>query len=139
MGELIITFSCILDCIMANPQNQNFVMTTEMVETFLKDLFGGDDCPFSKGVCNINLNKSLEEIFGENPINPEDAMFTLMDGEYLQDQGLLMILRNQKELIIKQEVVDSVFMAFAKLATAKHQTHEEIPDLQEDANAAMKE
>lgn len=38
MGELIITFTCLLDYILANPQNQNFNFTVEAIEAFLKDL-----------------------------------------------------------------------------------------------------
>lgn len=37
-GELIITFTCLLDYILANPQNQNFQFTTEAIEAYLKDL-----------------------------------------------------------------------------------------------------
>jgi hypothetical protein len=38
MGELIITFTCLLDYILANPQNANFQFTPESVEAFLRDL-----------------------------------------------------------------------------------------------------
>ena len=38
VGELIITFTCLLDYILANPQNQNFNFTVEAIENFLKDL-----------------------------------------------------------------------------------------------------
>ena len=37
-GELIITFTCLLDYILANPQNQHFQFTVEGIEAFIKDL-----------------------------------------------------------------------------------------------------
>jgi hypothetical protein len=86
-----------------------------LVENYLKELFGADDCPFSNGICNINIKQSLEEIFGENPIRVEDAMYTLQDPEYLQDQGLALMLTNQKELILKSEVIDSIFHALTNM------------------------
>lgn len=43
VGELIITFTCLLDYILSSPQNQNFFFTVEMIENFLNDLFGGED------------------------------------------------------------------------------------------------
>ena len=43
VGELIITFTCLLDYILASPSNQNFFFSVESIEAFLVELFGGDD------------------------------------------------------------------------------------------------
>lgn len=43
VGELIITFTCLLDYILASPQHQNFFFTVESLENYLTDLFGADD------------------------------------------------------------------------------------------------
>lgn len=80
---------------MANPQNQNFQLTHNLIENFLKDLFGSEDCLFSSGVSTINLSQPLAEIFGgEENIKLEDAMYALQDPQFLQDMGLLLILNN---------------------------------------------
>jgi len=53
VGELIITFACLLDYILANPQNQNFVFAQEAVEHFLKDLLLSEN--FAEGILTIHL------------------------------------------------------------------------------------
>lgn len=55
VGELIITFTCLLDYILANPQNQNFQFTVEAVENYLKDLLVHDN--FADGVITLHLAK----------------------------------------------------------------------------------
>ena len=65
VGELIITFTCVLDYILANPQNQNFHFTTESVEAFLKDLLVTEN--FADGICTLNLVR--DPTIKEQPIN----------------------------------------------------------------------
>ena len=60
VGELIISFTCMLDYILADPKHQNFVFTGEMIENFLIDMLNNDE--WADGVCGITLNKPLEEI-----------------------------------------------------------------------------
>jgi hypothetical protein len=44
VGELILTLTCLLDYILASPQNQNFIFSVDLVEHFINDLLGSDDC-----------------------------------------------------------------------------------------------
>ena len=53
VGELIITFTCLLDYILANPQNTNFMFTTEAIENFLKDLLITEN--FADGCITLHL------------------------------------------------------------------------------------
>ena len=53
VGELIITFTCVLDYILANPQNQNFSFTQDSIEAFLTDLLVSEN--FADGICTLNL------------------------------------------------------------------------------------
>jgi hypothetical protein len=53
VGELIITFTCLLDYILANPQNQNFAFTVDAIEAFLKDLLLQEG--FVDGSLNLHL------------------------------------------------------------------------------------
>jgi len=94
VGELVLTFTCLLDCIMANPQNQNFIMTPDMIESYLKDMFGGDECVFQNGVCNINLNRSLEDIMQGEPVSVDSVMYALQEPDHIFDHGLSLILAN---------------------------------------------
>lgn len=43
IGELVITFTCLLDYILASPSNQNFMFTVESIEAYLADLICADD------------------------------------------------------------------------------------------------
>lgn len=62
IGELIITFTCLLDYILASPQNQSFLFTGEMVENYLYDLLCGEESQFPDNAIVLNLLKSLEDI-----------------------------------------------------------------------------
>ena len=69
VGELIMSLTAMLDFILANPQNQNFVYTEDLMEQFLIDLLGNESCEYPNGVCTINLHKSLEEIGEGSELN----------------------------------------------------------------------
>jgi len=53
VGELILTLTCMLDYILASPQNQNFVFTPELIEQFLGDLLGSDENNFPELICSF--------------------------------------------------------------------------------------
>jgi hypothetical protein len=53
IGEIIVTFTCLLDYILANPQNANFQFTPETVEAFLKDLLITEG--FQEGALSLGL------------------------------------------------------------------------------------
>jgi hypothetical protein len=62
-GELIVTFTCLLDYILANPQNQNFTFTTEAIEAYLKDLLIHEN--FQDGSLTLHVN--------QHPVQGADA------------------------------------------------------------------
>jgi hypothetical protein len=43
VGELIMTFTCLLDFILASPSNQNFFFSQEAIEDFLLELLGTEE------------------------------------------------------------------------------------------------
>jgi hypothetical protein len=51
VGEVILTLTCLLDYILASPQNQNFVFNPDLLEQFINDLLGADDCLFPDNIC----------------------------------------------------------------------------------------
>jgi len=53
IGELIITFTCLHDYILANPQNHQFQFTEEAIEAFLKDLLVNEN--FADGILTLHL------------------------------------------------------------------------------------
>jgi hypothetical protein len=73
VGELIITFTCLLDYILANPQNTNFLFTTEGIEAFLKDLLLTEN--FTENCMTLHL--------ASNPSGVEGEDFSSVDQESL--------------------------------------------------------
>jgi hypothetical protein len=65
VGELIITFTCLQDYILANPQNQNFMFSVDAIEHFLKDLLLHEN--FSEGIITLHLAK--DPTINENKLN----------------------------------------------------------------------
>jgi len=55
VGELILTFTCLQDYILANPQNQHFAFTEETVDAFLKDLLLTEN--FVEGAITLHVAK----------------------------------------------------------------------------------
>ena len=51
VGELIMTLTCLLDYILASPQNQSFNFTQETIEQFLTDLLLADEMGFPESIC----------------------------------------------------------------------------------------
>lgn len=46
IGELIISFTCLLDFILATPSNENFQFSVETIEAYLMDLLCAEDSHF---------------------------------------------------------------------------------------------
>lgn len=62
IGELCITFTCLVDYIQANPSSQSFIFTKDMIQQYLVELLTNDDQAFPDNFIQINLNKTLESI-----------------------------------------------------------------------------
>lgn len=133
VGEIILTLTCLLDYILASPQNQNFIFNVEMMEQFINDLLGSDDCQLPSNIAQINVREGIEELGETGTANPEQACFLLQDTANLADEGLALILNNQKELIINNDIIESLFMVLSKFAVTKVKEHEEIPEVPSDA------
>ena len=94
-----------------------------MVEQFLTDLLGGDDTNYPDNVITVSINKSLEEIHEGQEVHYDHTARVLRDTTVLADQGLALLLDIQKELVLSQDTLDSVFKVIAKIATQKPQNH----------------
>ena len=55
VGELILSWTCLLDFIFANPAHQSFVFTTEMFEKYLHELLASEDSQFPDESIIIHL------------------------------------------------------------------------------------
>lgn len=83
VGELIITFTCLLDYILANPQNINFHFTQDSIEAFVRDLLITEG--FADGAITLHLN--------ENPLKGAEG-----EDSGLDDDGFARFALNKKNV-----------------------------------------
>lgn len=102
MGELIITFTCLLDYILANPQNANFQFTPETVEAFLKDLLLTEG--FQDG--SITLGLQAHPVAGADPssdfstVDEESLARFAKKRENISNYGLGFLFDVMRDLVI---------------------------------------
>ena len=129
IGELIITFTCLLDYILANPQNTNFSFTTEAIEAFLKDLLIVEG--FADGALTLHL--------GQNPAGIEGDDFSTVDEETLakfastrghqSDFGLGMLFDVQKDLVLNGDFISILYRVIAKVVKTKAKETTAVPEM----------
>lgn len=107
VGELIITFTCLLDYILASPQNQNFMFSGEVIEGYLYDLLCGEESQFQDNIITINLLKSLEEIAASAGIDlvGDELAQACRDQNNMADFGLSFMFDIQKDLVLSSHII----------------------------------
>ncbi len=109
VGELIITFTCLLDYILANPQNTSFQFTAENIEAYLKDLLITEG--FAEGSITLHLaqNPNGAETDDFSTIEPEGfAKFALAKAN-MSDYGLGFLLDVQKDLVLNSDFANILY------------------------------
>ena len=145
IGELIITFTCLLDYILASPQNQSFLFTAEVIENYLYDLLCGDDSKFPENVIVLNLLRSLEDIASAAGIELEGDQLSLAcrDQSNMADFGLSFMFDIQKDLVLSADIIQVLYRAITKLATAEPTAllpiPEEVEGMAEEEKEALPE
>jgi radial spoke head protein 3 len=139
VGELIITFTCLSDYILASPQHQNFFFTVDAVEQFLTEIFGNEDSPYPDNICCINLNKSAEELGHGRDLTADQVAKLARDPHNIADFGLSFMFDAQKELVLSPDVIEVVYRAICNLAMRQPQKLLVIPTIPEDADDDKKE
>ena len=135
MGELIITFTCLLDYILANPQNQNFQFTQDAIEAYLRDLLIHEN--FSEGIITLHLARdptvkekapsSQRESQREHAADEEEKLdidddafmrFSLTKSN-ISDYGLGFFFEVLKDLVISKEFIETLYKVVIKIARTK--------------------
>jgi hypothetical protein len=149
VGELIITFTCVLDYILANPQNQSFQFTAETIEAFLKDLLVNEN--FADGICSLNLTR--DPTIKEKPLptqrsnksqdisqDPEEeverldlddetfAKFAMMRTN-ISDYGLSFFIDIMKDLVISKEFMEILYKVIVKIARTPRMDVVPVPEM----------
>jgi len=141
IGELIITFTCLLDYILASPQNQSFLFTGEMIENYLFDLLCGEESQFHDNTVILNLLKHLEEIAASAGIELVGDQLSLAcrDQSNMADFGLSFMFDIQKELVLSADVIQVLYRAITKLATQEPVALIPIPEERDGMSEEEKE
>ena len=140
VGELILTFTCLLDYILASPANQNFMFTIESIEQFLKDLLGQEESTFPDKICSVSLNRPLDQIVTEENLKIYELTGKqIRESENLADFGLRFMLDIQKDLVLSTDVIEVIFSTIAKIATAKPIPMQPLPEIPDDAPDSEKQ
>lgn len=126
VGELIITFTCLLDYILANPQNTNFQFTIEAIETFLKDLLIQEGFTDGCMTLHITQNPTLgAEGDDLSAIDEEGFAKFATTRARMSDYGLSFLFDVQKELVLNNDFINILYRVIAKIV--KNKVRETVP------------
>lgn len=134
-GELIITFTCLLDYILANPANQGFMVTHDEFEAYLRDILMNENFP--DGILSFNIvsdpdqpkqAEEGEEAKQQEEINDEEYMSHMLSRENISDYGLAFLFDINKDLVISREFIEIFYRTVVKIARTKPKTPMEAPE-----------
>lgn len=126
VGELIISFTCMLDYILADPKHQNFFFSGEMIENFLIELLNNDE--WAEGVCTLTINKPLEDLVQGRNLQPAQIAKLVKEKANMADFGLKFIFDIQKDLVLVPDIVDVIYTSICKIATKPMIEAQEVPE-----------
>ena len=139
VGELIISFTCLLDYILASPQNQNFQFSVDQVEQYLVDLFTSEENQLPDRAVVIHLAKQLSEIASHEVTDSEEAALITRQPQNMDDFGLRFLFEIQKDLVLSPDVIEVLYKAICKLAMRPPKELVAIPEVTDDMDAAKKD
>jgi hypothetical protein len=137
VGELIISFKCMLDYILSYPNNQNFFFSVEMIQQFFEELFLTDEFP--DGICTINLTKDLTDITQGRDLAPAQIAKLIREKGNITDFGLKFMFDIMKELDLQVDVIEVIYTAICKIATKKPEEPAELLVVPEGAEEEEKD
>lgn len=131
LGELIITFTCLLDYILANPQNANFQFTQETIEVFIKDLLLQEG--FQDGSITVSLNQ--HPVPGADPssdfstVDEEKIARFAKNRDNMSNYGLGFLFDVMRDLVISNEFVDIIYAVIAKIVKTLPKEQVPVPEM----------
>lgn len=109
-----------------------------MFEKYLSDLLGADDSQFQDESIILYLQRSPEELVGENP-NPDKLAKAAKDPRNMADFGLKFIFDCSKDLVLSTEAVDTVYKGLCNVALRKQKEMTPIPEIDDTVEDEKKE
>ena len=138
VGELIITWTCLLDFIFASPANTGWVFSQELFEKYLHDLLVSDESQFPDESIIIHLQRSPEELAGD-PLNADKLARSAREGRHMADFGLRFMFECSKDLVLNVEAVETIYKGLISIACTKPSELIPIPEITSDMDDDKKE
>ena len=112
VGELIISFTCMLEYIQSTPELSTFRFRPDMIEKFIKEVLVPE---YPGVVCDVKLTASLTELNdGEEP-DINEAVSILMDAQNIRNFGLQFLMQWRKDLFLQDELIKTVLHAICSV------------------------
>ena len=142
MGELLITFTCLLDYILANPQNQNFQFSHLELEAYLVDLLVNENFQDDALVIHLTRDPALigvqptidengNEKFERKKMHEDVFSKFARDRSNITDYGLKFFFEVCKDLVINQEIVDAWYKVIISISQTEARQIHEVPVIPE--------
>lgn len=138
VGEMIMTWTCLLDFIFASPANQNFVFSQDMFEKYLHELLASDESQFPDESIIIYLNRSAEELAGDPP-NPDRLWKSAREGRNMADFGLKFLFECSKDLVLNTDAVETIYKGLIGIACMKPAELQQPPEITSEMDDDMKD
>lgn len=148
VGEMMLTFTCLHDYILANPSNSGFEFKIPLLEEFLKEMLVEKNFP--DGAINLNIktlpkpvDEAAEPKEGDEEQKEEEDVdpFESMDDEAfirhcltpgnINDYGLAFFFKVYQDLVISKDFIECLYRAIIKIARSKERPLLEIPEVPE--------
>jgi len=137
IGELLMTFSCLMEYTNASPLVEPFVFKPSEMEQFLTEMITED---FTDNCCVLRLKEILKDKCSAEA--PEDqreteAVTFLQDPAIHASYGLKFLIANSRDsLKIMPEVLDATLRALVRIGLKEMKPIVEVPSLDEGADDA---
>lgn len=128
--EIMTTFTCLLDYIQANPQNQNFRFSYDSLIEYLKGLLLGNNFP--DGAITLHVSeKDEEDGVPAEELDEKKFLRHCLRPSTINDYGLGFFIDICKEMVISIDFIDWFYRAIIKISRTQPQELVEVPTIPE--------
>lgn len=131
MTEIMTTFTCLHDYILANPQNQNFHFSYESIVEYLKGLLIGNNFPEGAITLHVSEKEEGDEGMMAEDMDEERFLRHCLTKPCINDYGLSFFFEVCKEMVIAREFIECLYRAIVKTTRTKPKDSVAAPTMPE--------
>jgi hypothetical protein len=131
MGEIMTTFTCLYDYILANPQNQNFHFSYDAITEYLKSLLVGNNFPEGAITLHVAEKEEGEDGMIATEMDEERLLRHCLTKPCINDYGLGFFFEVCKEMVISKEFIECLYRAIVKITKTQPEVAKELPTVPE--------